>query len=54
MSECRSSEYVESSGIVKEPLTIARGCSPKGVVKKQSLYNIQPSACVCVCVLIIF
>ena len=50
MSECRSSEYVELSGIVKEPLTIASGCSPKGVVKKHSLYNIQPSACVCVCV----
>ena len=30
------------SGTKKEPLKMARGCSPKGVVKKHNLYNKQP------------
>lgn len=44
MREWRDSEYLELSGIVKVPETMASGCSPNGVVKKQSLYRRHPKA----------
>ena len=45
MREWRDSVYRELSGITKEPLTMANGCSPNGVVKKHSLYSRHPRAC---------
>ena len=44
MRECRGSEYFEFSGIENVPETMARGCSPNGVVKKHNLYSRQPRA----------
>ena len=43
--EWRDSVYLELSGITKEPLTMAKGCSPNGVVKKHNLYSRHPRAC---------
>jgi hypothetical protein len=38
------SEYVELSGMVNCPLTMAKACSPNGVLKKHSLYSKHPRA----------
>ena len=42
---CKSSEYEELDGNVTLPDWIASEDSPKGRVKKHSLYSIIPKAC---------
>ncbi len=44
MSLCKLSEYLEFEGKLNLPEVMARVDSPKGKVKKQSLYNKQPRA----------
>ena len=44
MRECSSLEKVEDSGMVKLALTMAKGFSPNGAVKKHTLYRKQPKA----------